>query len=135
MFRNVENFCQIFLHVHLHMICVFVKFREAPIYFMVYVKKGKICLLKRLIVSIEFCLFYTRHTISRFFMKRLCGCIAREDVRLNFCFKFLTFRIVSKMHLIIKGAYAPISKNTTSERRRTHTLNSDMIHQYIILLA
>jgi hypothetical protein len=51
-------------------------------------KKVKVYLLKRLIFSIEFYLFYTRHTISRFFMKRLYEHVAREDVRANFSFQF-----------------------------------------------
>jgi hypothetical protein len=51
-------------------------------------KKEKIYLLKSLIFSIEFCLFYTRHTTSRIFMKQLCERVAREDVRSNFLFQF-----------------------------------------------
>ena len=52
-------------------------------------KKEKIYLVKNIIFSTEFCLFYTRRMTSRFFMKQLCERVAHEDVRANFCFNFL----------------------------------------------
>jgi hypothetical protein len=47
-------------------------------------KKAKVYLVKSIIFSTEICLFYTRHMISQFFMKRLCEHVAREDVRATF---------------------------------------------------
>jgi hypothetical protein len=47
-------------------------------------------------------------------MEGLCALLA-GDVQANFTFRiFLMFQIVSKMHFIIKGAYAPKSQNATS---------------------
>jgi hypothetical protein len=51
-------------------------------------KKEKTYPVKSIVFSTEFCLFYTRHMISSFFMKRLCERVAREDVRANFLFQF-----------------------------------------------
>ena len=36
--------------------------------------------------SIEICLFYTGHIASRFFVKRLCAEVEREDVHADFLF-------------------------------------------------
>jgi hypothetical protein len=78
-----RKFEQKILHVHLHNIRALVKFHEKPILCVIYTKK-KVYLVKFFIFSTEFCLFYTRPMISRFFMKRLSEHIAREDVRANF---------------------------------------------------
>jgi hypothetical protein len=48
----------------------------------------KIYLVKSIIFSTEFYLFYTRHMRSPFFMKQLCERVPREDVRANFLFQF-----------------------------------------------
>jgi hypothetical protein len=57
--------------------------------------------------SIEFCL-YTRHASNRFFMKRFCECVAREDVLVNFSFQCFKISNMRNMHFIIKEAYAPV---------------------------
>jgi hypothetical protein len=59
--------------------------RETNIFCGLY-KKEKTYLVKSIIFSTEFCLFYTRHMISRFFMKQLCKRVAREDLHANFWF-------------------------------------------------
>jgi hypothetical protein len=41
--------------------------------------------------SIKFYFINTRHMTSRFIVQRLCEYVAREDVRANFLFQFLTF--------------------------------------------
>jgi hypothetical protein len=43
------------------------------------------------IFSTKFYLFYTHHMTSQFAVQRLCGHVAREDVRANFLFQFLIF--------------------------------------------
>jgi len=50
-------------------------------------KKEKTYPVKNIVLSTEFCLFYTRHMISSFFMKRLCERVAHEDVRADFLFQ------------------------------------------------
>jgi hypothetical protein len=62
--------------------------------------------MKCLMFSTKFYLFYTRHIIRRFVVQRLCGHIAREDVRLNFLFQFFNilkyvkyvFQNIGSMH-------------------------------------
>jgi hypothetical protein len=44
-----------------------------------------------LIFSVKIYLFYIRHTICRFIVKRLCGYVAREHVHEDFLFQILTF--------------------------------------------
>ena len=51
-------------------------------------KKEIVYLVKSIIFSTEFYLFYTRHMISHFFMKQLCKRVACKDVRADFLFQF-----------------------------------------------
>jgi hypothetical protein len=57
-------------------------------YFCGLYKKEETYLVKNIIFSTEFYLFYTHHMISRFFMKQLSKRVAREDLHVNFWFQF-----------------------------------------------
>jgi hypothetical protein len=71
------------LHLHIHNLNAFVKFRRKQIRFVVYVRKTKVVMWNALFLHQIFS-FYTR----RFFVQRLCGHEAYEDVRANFLFQF-----------------------------------------------
>jgi hypothetical protein len=85
-FQSVKQFWQKILHVQLHNICAFVRFWEKIIVFMV--------------MNFLFYTRATRHTISQFFMKRFCECVAPEDVRACFFVLFKKNQNVSTLHLL-----------------------------------
>jgi hypothetical protein len=68
---------------------------------MTYVKKEKTYPVKTIVLNTEFCLFYTRHIISSFFMKRHCERVAHKDVCANFLFQFFKIYNMCKMHFKI----------------------------------
>jgi hypothetical protein len=80
-------------------------------------KKIKFILWKALFSSSNFAFFYIDHTIRRFFLKRLCGNIACQDVRVNFLFQiFLTFKtyrrcISNKMEHMLTQKYKTTSRS------------------------
>jgi hypothetical protein len=84
-------------------------------------KKEKIYPVNNIIFSTEFCLFYTRHITSPFFMKQLCERVALEDVRANFLFQFFEIQNICKMKFKMEGAYAPMFQNTN---KRIQLVNS-----------
>jgi hypothetical protein len=55
-------------------------FRVNRYFSMSCVKNINICLVKRALLAITFIFFYTQHKRSRFFMKRLCKYIERQDI-------------------------------------------------------
>jgi hypothetical protein len=81
MLKNMDK--KFYMYISIVYVCSS-RFHEKLIFCVVYIKKEKVYLVKSLIFSTEFCLFYTRHMISPFFMKRLYEHVAREDVRANF---------------------------------------------------
>jgi hypothetical protein len=76
------------------------------------VQKDKTYIVKCLIFSIEFCLFFVGQTASPFFMKQLCAPVTCEDLCANFYLDFLDISKYAKYCIQIKGAYASGSQNT-----------------------
>jgi hypothetical protein len=56
--------------------------------FMLYVKRQKLS-CEKLFFSTKIYIFYIRHTIGQFFLKRLYGNLAREDIHANLLFQIL----------------------------------------------
>jgi hypothetical protein len=64
-----------------------------------------------LILSTEFCLFYTRQMTNRFFFEMTFKHVSREDVCADFFVSFfLKFQNMFKMHFKMKEAYSPMFK-------------------------
>jgi hypothetical protein len=80
-FWSVRKIWQkMYKYVLLHNMCVFVKFHEKTIFFVVYVKKEKHYLVIFYFEHWILYFFYSCHIINRFFMKRLGDRVSRRDV-------------------------------------------------------
>ena len=95
-------------------------------------KKVKLYLVKSIIFITEFCLFYTLHMISRFFMKRLCERVASVDVRTKF---FVSIFLKFKMFITCISKYRehmhPCSKTPLPSTSVSYLGCSALLHLFI----
>jgi hypothetical protein len=75
-------------------------------------KKRKFILKKALFLALSFVFLHTSHDKS-IFMKLLCECVAREDLRAIFSFNFFKIQNICKTHFKIEETCSHVQRLTT----------------------
>jgi hypothetical protein len=82
-FQNFKKIRKKYLHVDLHILCVYARFRSKQTFFLAFRKK--IC-RKKAYFGTNFFHFYTGNIKSQFSLKRFCRQLGRGNVHKTFLF-------------------------------------------------